>query len=477
MKKEYGIKMVPADKLRPHPKNLRKDLGDLSELTESIRTNGIMQNLTAVPDPENEDGYLIIIGHRRFAAGKAAGIEDFPVTVREIDEATQVKLMLCENIQRSDLTVVEQAAGFQMMMDFGITVEELSQETGFAPSTIYHRLNIAKLDQETLAKKMEQMTLKDLIELEKIEDVKKRNELLKQSGSGEDLRRNAKWAYKTQEQKKIADKIRKMMKGTDLIEKKASQWDSKVDECEHLYINEDTTPDEVKLEKKVGRKVVKFTHYWINDNQSVLTYTLTKDKKEKPTKEQQRKKEIEKLIAEQYDVINDEAHAVWEDVRIFIENMGKIDADDKDMFCAETFMYLMIEKPYLSQMDKFSADSLGVEAEYKRGYSNPNVHDEYAADMRAALLEKFENRSEVWAAEILAGMLSYEVGRITQSCSEYYWTHDEILRHDSAYRINMITTIFRYIGFTLDKETKDLLQGNGEPFDKIKELAEEYSKI
>ena len=477
MKKEYGIKMVPADKLRPHPKNPRKDLGDLSELTESIRTNGIMQNLTAVPDPENEDGYLIIIGHRRFAAGKAAGLEEFPVTVREIDEATQVKLMLCENIQRSDLTVVEQAAGFQMMMDFRITVEELSQETGFAPSTIYHRLNIAKLDQETLTKKMEQLTLKDLIELEKIEDVKKRNELLKQSGSGEDLRRNAKWAYKTQEQKKIADKIRKMLKGTDLIEKKASQWDSKVDECEHLYINEGTTVDEVKLEKKVGRKVVKFTHWWINDNQNVLTYTLTKDKKEKPTKAQLRKKEIEKLIAEQYDVINDEAHAVWEDVRIFIENMGKVDTETKDMFIAETFMYLMIEKPYLSYLTKFSASKLDVADEYSRGYSNPNKHAEFAADMRAALLEKIENRPEIWAAEILSELLLAEVERITQGCSEYYWTHDDILKRDAAYRINMIAAIFGYIGFKLDKETKDLLQGKGEPFDKIKELAEEYSKI
>ena len=477
MKKEYGIKMVPADKLRPHPKNPRKDLGDLSELTESIRTNGIMQNLTAVPDPENEGGYLIIIGHRRFAAGKAAGLEEFPVTIREIDEATQVKLMLCENIQRSDLTVVEQAAGFQMMMDFGITVEELSQETGFAPSTIYHRLNIAKLDREMLTEKMDQMTLKDLIELEKIEDVKKRNEVLKNSGSGSELRTNAKWAYKRQEQHKIADKIRKMLKETNLIEKKATQWDNKVAESTHLYIDIDTTADNVRLEKTKNGKTIRFTHYWINDDQSVLTYTLMKEKKQEPTKEQQRQKEIEKLIAEQYEKINDETHIVWEEAMIFTENMGKLDEEAKDMFVTETFMYLMIEKPYLSSLTKFSADTLGVKQEYSRDYSNPNRHDEYAAEMRAALAERIKRRPETWAAEILTEILSDEVGRITQGCSEYYWTHGEILKHDTAYRINMIVSIFRYIGFELDKETKELLQGKGEPFDKIAELAEEYSKL
>ena len=117
-----GVNMVDTKKLRPHPKNPRKNLGDLSELTESIRKNGIMQNLTAVPDPDKEDGYMIIIGHRRFAAGKKAGLKKFPVSIVSLDEAEQVKIMLCENIQRSDLTAVEQAEGFQMMIDFGITV-------------------------------------------------------------------------------------------------------------------------------------------------------------------------------------------------------------------------------------------------------------------------------------------------------------------------------------------------------------------
>ena len=175
------ISMVEAKKLRPHPKNPRKNLGDLTELTESIKQNGIMQNLTAVPDPDKDDGYMIIIGHRRFAAGKKAGLKEFPVSIICLDEADQVKLMLCENIQRSDLTAVEKAEGFQMMIDFGISVQELSEETGFAPSTIYHRLNIAKLDKAALEKTMDQLTLTDLIELEKIEDIETRNDILRKA--------------------------------------------------------------------------------------------------------------------------------------------------------------------------------------------------------------------------------------------------------------------------------------------------------
>lgn len=324
-KNNHGITMIEAGKLRPHPKNPRKDLGDLTELTESIRQNGIMQNLTAVPDPDNDEGYMIIIGHRRFAAGKEAGLTEFPVTIRDLDEQAQIRLMLCENIQRNDLTVIEQAAGFQMMMDFGITVEDLSKDTGFAPSTIYHRLNIAKLNQKELEKKMDQLTITDLIELEKIDNVKKRNEILKNSRSRDQMRQNANWAYRKQEQEKIAKKIRKMLKATNLIEKKANIWDKQVGECERLYIDVDTKPEEVKLIKKEGRKTIEFTHWYIEeDNATVLTFTLAKNKKKgKPTEKELKLKEIEKEISGQYKIINDEAYGIVEQMKVLTRSKTK----------------------------------------------------------------------------------------------------------------------------------------------------------
>lgn len=85
--------------------------------------------------------------------------------------------MLLENMQRSDLSVSEQAQGFQLMLDLGETETTIAEKTGFSRSTVRHRLNLAKLDQETLTSREEnkdfQLTLTDLYELEKVQDIEK----------------------------------------------------------------------------------------------------------------------------------------------------------------------------------------------------------------------------------------------------------------------------------------------------------------
>lgn len=101
------IQMISIADLHPHKDNPRKDLGDLSELTESIKVNGIFQNLTVTPRPEG--GYTVIIGHRRMEAAKLAGLTELPCAVVDMDERTQLSTMLLENMQRSDLTTYEQA--------------------------------------------------------------------------------------------------------------------------------------------------------------------------------------------------------------------------------------------------------------------------------------------------------------------------------------------------------------------------------
>ena len=113
------ITMIPIEQLLHHPENPRKDLGDLTELAESIKVNGIMQNLTVVPV---DDGiYNVVIGNRRMEAAKLAGLAEVPCVISEMDYKTQISTMLMENMQRQDLTVYEQAQGFQMMMDLGYT--------------------------------------------------------------------------------------------------------------------------------------------------------------------------------------------------------------------------------------------------------------------------------------------------------------------------------------------------------------------
>ncbi len=257
----------------PHPDNPRKDLGDLSELTESIRKNGIIQNLTVIPghfitDKEwsemakeykekptqelrhkmntihngewLESGYTLIIGHRRCAAAKQAGIEEVPCKiVTDVSKKEQVAIMLEENMQRNDLTIWEQANGFQMMIDLGQSEEEIAEKTGFSKTTVHHRLNIAKLNQKELKKKEQdenfQLSLKDLYELEKVKNIRTRNKILREAYDSKNLASRARNAAIEEKRGERENTIRKMLeeKGVKEAPKKAkdeywnrSKWDT-----------------------------------------------------------------------------------------------------------------------------------------------------------------------------------------------------------------------------------------------------------
>ena len=179
-----GLVLLSVDKLYPHPDNPRKKLGDLTELSESIKAKGVMQNLTVVPRSEEHGTYIIIIGHRRHAAAKKAGLKELPCVIVEMSAQEQIATMLLENIQRSDLTAYEQAKGFQMMMDFGDSVSQIVEKTGFSESTVRRRLKMAELDDETLEKvSARQLSLGDFDKLVEIEDIEVRNKVIADIGT------------------------------------------------------------------------------------------------------------------------------------------------------------------------------------------------------------------------------------------------------------------------------------------------------
>ena len=196
------IQDIEISKLHPHRNNPRKDLGDLTELTESIKVSGILQNLTVIPwysqitgvgcdDPKQQEemGYIVVIGHRRLAAAKLAGLTVVPCIISKMSEKEQVATMLLENMQRNDLTIYEQAQGFQMMLNFGDSIDDIATATGFSKTTVKHRVRLIELDQEKFKKSMERgATLQDYIELEKIKDSKRRNKVLEEIGTS-----NFKW--------------------------------------------------------------------------------------------------------------------------------------------------------------------------------------------------------------------------------------------------------------------------------------------
>lgn len=189
------IKNIDVKKLYPHPNNPRENLGDLTELAESIKINGILQNLTVVPNEvqKNENGkarlsieYTVVVGHRRLAAAKLAGLTEVLCVVADMDERTQISTMLLENIQRNDLTVWEQAQGFQVMLDFGETVTGISTKTGFSETTVRHRVRLTELNKKKFAASVERGgTLLDYISLEQIKNSKRKNKALEAIGTSD----------------------------------------------------------------------------------------------------------------------------------------------------------------------------------------------------------------------------------------------------------------------------------------------------
>ena len=147
---ESSIVMLDVGLIDPNPANPRRDVGDVSELADSIRVQGIRQNLLVTPAPQGR--YLLVIGHRRLAAAKLAGLGRVPAVVADLSEREQRELMLVENSQRADLTVIEEADGYQGLLDLGVGVDEAAQRTGRSASLVRRRLKIAAIGENVRGK-------------------------------------------------------------------------------------------------------------------------------------------------------------------------------------------------------------------------------------------------------------------------------------------------------------------------------------
>lgn len=210
------IQNIKIEHLHSNPANPRKNLGDLTDLAASIKANGVMQNLTVVPQEpgyctscnlyigsagkcekghderekppcskwESKGNFIVVIGHRRLAAAKLAGLEEVPCVISDMDEKQQIATMLLENIQRDNLTLYEEAQGFQMMLNLGDTVSGISEQTGISKTTIYKRVNMLTLDNDKFQQAVERgATIYELVALDKIKDIDRKNEVLEKAGT------------------------------------------------------------------------------------------------------------------------------------------------------------------------------------------------------------------------------------------------------------------------------------------------------
>jgi ParB family chromosome partitioning protein len=137
---------VPIEFVSPNPRNPRRNFADaeLDDLAQSIREHGIVQPVLVRPRPDGR--FEIIAGERRWRAAQRAGQTDIPVLVRDVNDRTALELAIIENVQRADLNPVEEALGYQQLIDeHAYTQADLGQVIGKSRSHVANTLRLLKL--------------------------------------------------------------------------------------------------------------------------------------------------------------------------------------------------------------------------------------------------------------------------------------------------------------------------------------------
>lgn len=141
-------RQVPISAIHPNPRQPRRYFNEakIAELSESIRNQGILQPLVVRKIPQ---GYELILGERRFRAAQRARLERVPVIVKEVSDAESLEMALVENIQREELTPIEEALAYrQLMEEFHLTQEQVAQRVGKSRPVVTNLLRVLNLPEE-----------------------------------------------------------------------------------------------------------------------------------------------------------------------------------------------------------------------------------------------------------------------------------------------------------------------------------------
>lgn len=142
---------VPIEFVSPNPNNPRRSFAtdDLEDLTRSVREKGIVQPILVRPlpgHPISENRYEIIAGERRWRAAQQAGLHELPVLIQAVSDKEALELAIVENVQRSDLNPIEEARGYQQLLDgFDYTQQDLATVIGKSRSHVANTLRLLKL--------------------------------------------------------------------------------------------------------------------------------------------------------------------------------------------------------------------------------------------------------------------------------------------------------------------------------------------
>lgn len=464
MENRGAITWIPVAQLYPHPDNPRKNVGDVSELADSIRAKGVMQNLTVVEGHFRDDGvwidgegYTIVIGHRRAAAARLAELEELPCAVVKMTHAEQVQTMLLENMQRVDLTPVEQAEGFQMMFDFGDSVEEISKKTGFSTGTIYNRLKMAKLDRETLrrvsADADRQIGLADLEKLYEIKDKKVQTEVLDKIGTRDfDLAvQRAVNEQKVEEGKKWAEEFfeKSGMQKMDAGEIYSTKWEQM---CTISVKSEDGR----KEVEKTCQDAEKGCRWWFAKYSADVIFYKTAPKKAKGTKEKKQDDAKEIVFRQKSEKIK-----VWSEEHFrlrekFIKNLRVTEKNRELILLGGFWAGVCARMEYNSSLEAM-ANLLGV-------------------DKKLAYSLRFEKKKQA-VAEKLDGMepdtqkeLVWLMWKDGPSCDFASVNHyEKTVRHVQNAGLWLEYQWLMKMGYEMSEEEEQLMNGTHEIFENPEE--------
>ncbi len=184
--KSLGIRHVPVDRIEANPDNPRLlfEESALEELAGSIREHGVLQPVLVRP---MGDGYQLVAGERRWRATIRAGLETIPALVEELDDEAALEIAVIENLQREDLSPLEEATMFEKMVtEHGYSIRKLAQKLGKDKGYLENRLRLADAPEEIRALvSVRKDTLSHAYELLKVQDPKKRKRLAAQVASGQ----------------------------------------------------------------------------------------------------------------------------------------------------------------------------------------------------------------------------------------------------------------------------------------------------
>jgi ParB family chromosome partitioning protein len=182
-----GVRMIPVDQIESNPEQPRLafDEETLHELSASIREHGVLQPILV--RPAEAGGYQLIAGERRWRASKEAGLTAIPALVEDIDDDTAREISIIENLQREDLSPLDEAAMYdRMVREHGYSVRRLAQKLGKDKGYLENRLRLADAPPEIRELvSLRKDTLSHAYELMKVEDPKKRRRLASQVARGE----------------------------------------------------------------------------------------------------------------------------------------------------------------------------------------------------------------------------------------------------------------------------------------------------